>query len=144
MLNDMKKNNIKHLGVVDSIEGECIKVRIVQTASCSSCKIAGHCNASENKEKIVDIYDKNLRNVRKGDKVIVIASQKTGFLAVFLSSVIPLIILVSVLALAFFITYDEAFAAVVSLLSLIPYYFIIYLLREKIRVQLSFHIDYPV
>lgn len=135
-------SNIKHLGVVDSIEGECIKVRIVQTSACSSCKIAGHCNASENKEKIVDIYDKNLRNVRKGDKLIVIASQKTGFLAVFLSSVIPLIILVSVLASAFFITCDEAFAAVVSLLSLIPYYFIIYLLREKIRVQLSFHIDY--
>lgn len=136
------KNNIKHLGVVDSIEGECIKVRIVQASACSSCKIAGHCNASESKEKIVDIYDKKLWNVKKGDKVIVIASQRTGFLAVFLSSVVPLIILVSVLALAFFLTGNEALAALVSLLSLIPYYFIIYLLREKIRMRLSFYIDY--
>lgn len=136
------KNNIKHLGVVDSIEGECIKVRIVQASACSSCKIAGHCNASESKEKIVDIYDKKLWNVKKGDKVIVMASQRTGFLAVFLSSVVPLIILVSVLALAFFLTGNEAFAALVSLLSLIPYYFIIYLLREKIRMRLSFYIDY--
>lgn len=136
------KNNIKHLGVVDSIEGECIKVRIVQASACSSCKIAGHCNASESKEKIVDIYDKKLWNVKKGDKVIVMASQRTGFLAVFLSSVVPLIILVFVLALAFFLTGNEAFAALVSLLSLIPYYFIIYLLREKIRMRLSFYIDY--
>lgn len=136
------KNNIKHLGVVDSIEGECIKVRIVQASACSSCKIAGHCNASESKEKIVDIYGKKLWNVKKGDEVIVMASQRTGFLAVFLSSVVPLIILVSVLALAFFLTGNEAFAALLSLLSLIPYYFIIYLLREKIRMRLSFYIDY--
>lgn len=58
-----------------------------------------------------------------------------------MSSVIPLIILVAVLAIAFVITQSEVSAALFSLCSLIPYYLILYYMREKIRVKLSFHID---
>lgn len=54
---------------------------------------------------------------------------------------IPLIILVVVLAIAFVITQSEVSAALFSLCSLIPYYLILYYMREKIRVKLSFHID---
>ena len=95
------KNEIRHLGVVDTVDVGLIKVRITQTSACSSCKMSGNCNASESKEKVVDVYCDNHYGLRTGDTVIVIASQRTGFLAVLLSSVIPLIILVAVLAIAF-------------------------------------------
>lgn len=72
--------NIKHCGVVDKVLDGCIKVRIVQSSACASCKVASHCNASENKEKIVDVYDDNTSQFVVGDNVIIIASQKTGFL----------------------------------------------------------------
>ena len=47
--------DIKHCGVVDEVEDGCVKVRIVQSSACASCKVASHCNASENKEKVVEV-----------------------------------------------------------------------------------------
>lgn len=134
-------NEIRHLGIVDKVDVGLIKVRIIQTSACLSCKMSGNCNASESKEKVVDVYSDNHYGLKTGDSVVVIASQRTGFFAVLLSSVIPLIILVAVLAIAFVITQSEISAALFSLCSLIPYYFILYCVREKIRVRLSFHID---
>lgn len=137
------KNKIKHLGVVDNIDNGKIKVRIIQTSACSSCKMSGNCNASESKEKIVDVYDDNPHGLKIGDEVVVVASQQAGFLAVLLSSVVPLFILIAVLIVAFVISESEIYAAVLSLCSLVPYYIILYCVREKIRVKLSFNIETP-
>lgn len=134
-------NNVRHSGIVHSVEGDCIKVRIVQTSACASCKISGRCSASESKDKIVDVYDSGNVDLNVGDDVWVVASQSTGFFAVLLSSVIPLFVLIVVLAAVLVITGNEAFAALTGLCSLIPYYIIIYMLREKIRTRLSFHIE---
>ncbi len=136
-------NKIKHFGIVDEVGGGCIKVRITQSSACSSCKVAGHCNASESKEKLVDVYGGNPLNVSKGDKVVVVAAERSGFLAVILTSVIPLIILVAVLVICLYATGNEGEAALISLCALVPYYLAIYLFREKIRQRLSFSIESP-
>ena len=47
---------IKHSGVVESVDGDCMKVRILQTSACAGCKAAGVCNAAEKKEKVIYIY----------------------------------------------------------------------------------------
>ena len=51
-------NNIKHLGIVESIDGSHVRVKILQSSACSSCSAKSHCNVSETKEKIIDIHDK--------------------------------------------------------------------------------------
>lgn len=134
--------NIKHCGVVDKVLDGCIKVRIVQSSACASCKVASHCNASENKEKIVDVYDDNTSQFVVGDNVIIIASQKTGFFAVFLSSIIPLFLLITMLITVFVITNNEAYAALGSIGILILYYFALYIFKDKIRSRLSFKIEH--
>ena len=48
-------NKIKHNGVVDGVEEGCVRVRILQSSACSACKVAAHCNASETKEKIIEV-----------------------------------------------------------------------------------------
>lgn len=133
--------NIRHSGVVDEITDDCVKVRIIQSSACASCKVAGHCNASESKEKIIDVFGENVSGLKIGDNVVVIASQSSGFLAVLLSSVIPLFLLIAVLFVTLYITGNEVTAALASLLSLFPYYLIIYMCREKIRTRLMFHLE---
>ena len=64
-------NKIKHSGVVENILGDSVQVRIVQTSACAACKVAGYCNASESKEKLVDVYHADTRNLRVGDVVTV-------------------------------------------------------------------------
>ena len=48
-------NKIKHSGVVDGVDGTTVRVRILQSSACSACKVASHCNASETKEKLVEV-----------------------------------------------------------------------------------------
>lgn len=140
MLNNMT-TEIKHSGIVDEIIGDCVKVRIVQSSACASCKIAGHCNASESKEKIVDVYDRGAGRLAVGDSVVVIASQRMGYFAVMLSSVIPLFVLIAVLAIVLAVTGNEVAAAVSSLCSLLPYYLVLYAFRYKIKTRLPFRVE---
>ena len=106
---------IKHRGIVENINGFHIRVKIVQTSACSACSVKGHCNASESKEKLVDVFD----------------TKASSFL---------------ILLAALFITMhltggDELKSAIISLLALAPYYFIIYICRGKLSKKFSFTLE---
>ena len=67
---------ISHSGIVESISDGCVQVRILQTSACAACKVAGHCHASESKEKIVDVLNVHDTNrLKVGDSVTVCASR---------------------------------------------------------------------
>ena len=131
---------MRHDGVVDEVGDDIVKVRIVQTSACASCKVSSHCSASESKEKIIEIFHPQVEHLAPGDKVVVTAAQSMGFLAVYISFVIPLAIMLVVLALIAWHG-SETTAALVALGVLVPYYFVVYLLRDKLRSRLTFQID---
>jgi sigma-E factor negative regulatory protein RseC len=133
---------IKHSGVVESVDGDCMKVRILQTSACAGCKAAGVCNAAEKKEKVIDIYGRKAMNGHKvGDTVVVTAANATGRKAVMIGFGLPLVILVVVLAIAYAVTHSEPLAALVSIAALVPYYIIIYMCRDRLKRDFSFAID---
>ena len=119
----------------------CVKVRILQTSACAACKVAAHCNASESKEKIVDVYCDNSRQYKIGDSVQVCASYSVANRALLLGFGLPLLILVVVLLMTLKLTANEGIAALAALLALIPYYFGVWLFRGHIRKKLSFTIE---
>lgn len=131
---------IRHHGVVDEVGDNIVKVRIVQTSACASCKVSSHCSASESKEKIVEVFNPQVDGLASGDQVVVTASHGTGFLAVYISFVIPLAIMLVVLGVIAWHG-SETTAALVALCALVPYYFVVYLLRDKLRSRLTFQID---
>lgn len=138
----MKGDRIKHVGVVESITDECMRVRIEQTSACSGCKIASHCSASEQKEKLIDVYDKSsIIGHNVGDEVVVATTMSTGMRAVILGFVIPFIVLVMSLLIALRLTANEGLAALVALCSLIPYYLLLYYMRQYLRSHLSFVVE---
>ena len=65
---------ISHSGVIESMEGNSVHVRIVQTSACAACKVAGYCNAAESKEKIVDVTPVDISLYKVGQVVTVSAS----------------------------------------------------------------------
>ena len=68
-------NKIKHNGVVDGVEEGCVRVRIFQSSACSACKVAAHCNASETKEKIIEVQVADAVKYQLGDSdVFVVCS----------------------------------------------------------------------
>ena len=136
-------NNIKHLGIVESIDGSHVRVKILQSSACSSCSVKGHCNISETKEKIIDIHDKESADCCSvGQEVMVCGTTSMGMKAVVLAFVLPFIVLLAALFVTMRVTDgDEATSALVSICTLIPYYIIIYLLRNRISRTFSFTLE---
>ena len=134
-------NKKSHPGVVDSIEGDCVKVRIVQTSACAACKVAAHCNASESKEKLVDVFGCDTAKYATGQEVVVSASREVANRAILLGFGLPLLLLIGVLLMVLRWTGDEGMAAMASLGALVPYYIVLWLLRDSIRQRVAFRIE---
>lgn len=134
-------NRISHSGIIDSITGDHVKVRIVQSSACASCQVAGHCNAAESKVKIVDVTGCDTALYSKGQEVTVWASKDVANRALLLGFGVPFLLLVCVLMLALRLISDEGIAALVALGSLFPYYILLWMMRDRISRQVSFHIE---
>ena len=133
---------ISHSGVVESISEGCVQVRILQTSACAACKVAGHCHASESKEKIVDVLNVgDTSRLKVGDSVVVSASRDVANRALLLGFGLPFLILVSVLFIMLQLVSDEGLAALAALSALLPYYGLLYLLRDKIQQKMAFSIE---
>ena len=133
-------NKISHSGVIEQILDGCVKVRIVQTSACAACKVAAHCNAAESKIKIVDVFCSDNSTYQVGQDVVVWASKDVANKALLLGFGIPFLLLICVLLIALRFTSEEGIAALTALGSLVPYYFMLWLLRKKIQRQVAFHI----
>jgi len=134
-------NKISHSGIIDSIEGDRVKVRIVQTAACAACKVASHCNAAESKVKIVEVFCCDTARYKMGQEVVVSTSKEVANKALILGFGLPFLLLVGMLIIVLRISGSEGMAALAALGSLVPYYMILWLLKEKIRQQVSFRIE---
>lgn len=138
----LMNQKITHSGIIESLEPGCAHVRIVQTSACAACKVAGYCNASEKKEKIIDVFcDTRERGLAVGQTVTVSTTPKVARRALLWGFGLPLVIMLGVLFVILMLTDDEGFAAMGGLLALAPYYLLIWLMRDKMREQLSFEIE---
>lgn len=108
-------------------------------AACVSCQVKGTCSAADIKEKEVEV-EQWQGNYSPGEMVEVITRESQGFVALFFAYILPLIFMVVVLATIFTFTKNEGLAAIGSLVILVPYYFVLFLLRQKLRKTLKFDI----
>ena len=132
---------IKHRGIVEKIDGSHIVVRIVQTSACSACIAKGLCNASESKEKQIDVYEVNPA-YRIGEEVILCGTTSMGMKAVFLAFGIPVFLLLVALFVTMRVTDGDALlSAIVALVAVVPYYAVLYLMKDKMNKTFSFVIE---
>ena len=132
---------IKHRGIVEKINGSHVVVRIVQTSACSACSAKGLCNASESKEKQIDVYEVN-PSYRIGEEVVLCGSTSMGMQAVLIAFGIPVLLLLAALFVTMRVTDGDALlSAVVALLAVVPYYLVIHLMKNKLNKTFSFVIE---
>ena len=138
----MKTNDISHEGTIISIEKENLRVRIIQNSACASCKIAGHCQTSESKEKIIEVTTPDYADFAVGDKVNVTESVGVGAKAVVFGFILPLALMMATIisAITAFDT-SEGVAALAGIASLLPYYLVLYFLRGYMKNIMGLGID---
>lgn len=136
----MKDAKISHQGIIESVTGTFIKVRILSMSACSACHAKGACNASDQEEKIIEALP-NGKPLKIGDWVTVTAKESMGFKALFLAYVLPFLLVLTVLILATSLHVPEVKAGLFSLSVLVPYYLVLYVTREKVSKSFVFEIQ---
>ncbi|MBP5690705.1 MAG: SoxR reducing system RseC family protein [Bacteroidaceae bacterium] len=132
--------DIRHEGVVNSIDGQKVTVRILQTSACSGCQASRICRAAESKEKRVEVDYYGAESLSVGQTVTVAAGERMGITAVLLAFGLPLLLLLVALIVAMKATGSEKVAAIASLAVLVPYYVGLFLCRNKIKKDFKFRI----
>ncbi len=132
-------NLIDHLGIVDRIEGDVAHVKINSESACSACHAKGVCGAADQEEKFLDVPLSGA-SYKSGEQVHVQVARRLGFKAVALGYFYPFLLLMGVLILLILIGMSELKAGSLALLSILPYYLLLYLFRKRIESTFTFSI----
>jgi sigma-E factor negative regulatory protein RseC len=130
---------IRHKGIVNEWDGKQVRVSIIAHSACSSCRAKGACGLGESQEKFVEVSDS--RHFSVGEEVMVNMEQSLGTRAVLLGYFFPFLVLFISLVLLIQITGKEGMSALISFMLLVPYYLILYFMRDRLKKTFSFRIE---
>jgi len=128
--------SIEHEGIVKSSDKKSVTVSIISSSACTGCHAEGICSLSGREEKTVEIP--GIYKVVPGESVTVLMKQSSGFAAVFLGYVLPLILVVAILIILASISVPELTAGLGAIAILIPYYLALYFFRKRINRKFTF------
>jgi len=133
--------NITHPGIVEEITGNSIFVKILAMSACSSCHAKGMCSVAEMEEKVVEVGRDRKKDIKEGQEVIVTMKKSLGGKAVFLGYIMPFLLLIGVLLLVLNLSGNEGLAGLSAIIILIPYYWLLFIFRDKLKRTFSFRIE---
>ena len=138
------KNEITHKAKVIDMTPDFTTVEIVVSSACAECHAKGLCGVSESEEKVISLPTDPDATYNVGDEVVLATKKSMGFKAVWISYVIPLavlmILILSLLAMFEGTQGKEAIAGLGALAGVAVYYFVIWLLRDRLKNEFVFYI----
>ena len=115
-------------------------VEILVNSACSECHAKGLCGMSETQEKVISLPTDPYASYNVGDEVVLCTKMSMGMKAVWISYVIPLIILM-ILILSLSAVFDsEVVTGLASVGGVAVYYLMIWLLRDRLNNEFVFFI----
>ena len=127
-------------GTIEHIGDDAITVRIDCNSACSACHSKDVCLSTDKAVKHITI-EPDGRVYAVGQQVNVYGQRQLAFKALFWGYLAPLILVVAVLSVLILAGFSEAVAGVAALLSLLPYYLVLFLLRDKFKRTFVFKIQ---
>ena len=140
----MAKERIEHEGKVVSVDKDYIAVEILNKSACAACHAKGVCGASDQSVKVVEVAQdiKTLtEDYQVGETVNVVMSSAMGTQAIWLSYVVPLIVLMASIGVFSLCGAGEVLMGLGSLGIVALYYLVVFLCRNKISKIFTFSIE---
>ena len=135
-----KRNEIVHAGKILEMTPDFTSVEIMVSSACASCHAKSLCGMSEEQEKVIMLPTDPYATYNVGDQVQVCTKMSMGLKAAWISYVIPLIVLMALILILTSSGVNEAISAVSSIGGVGLYYFIIWLLRDRLQNEFVFYI----
>ncbi len=127
------KGDITHEGKVVAVNPQFTTVEITSSSACASCHAAGLCGMGEVQEKAIQVPTGLSADYAVGEQVEVVLKATMGLKAVWLAYAVPLFILLAVVLVLLRLGLGELLSAGAGLGAVALYYFIIWLLRARLR-----------
>lgn len=135
-----KKNEIVHSGKIVSIDPDFTTIEIVVDSACASCHAKSLCGMSEEQEKLISLPTDPYSTYAVGDEVKVCTKMSMGLKAVWISYVVPLMILMILILSLSSVIGNEVYTGLLSIAGVGVYYLVIWLLRAKLQNEFVFYI----
>lgn len=137
---DVNANVISHPGIVERVGQETVFVKILAASACVSCQVKKVCNLADSAEKVIEVKNPADRVLHEGDRVDVTMKRSLGGKAVLLGYLLPFVIVLVALVVMLAVTDNEGLSGLVALAMAVPYYIVLYLMRDKLRKTFTFSI----
>ena len=135
------KEQVKHTGRVMSLTPQLTTVEIVSHAACAECHAASVCGMSEFVEKAIQVPTSPYAKYGVGDEVHVVLKASMGMKAVWIAYFLPLLVLLAVALGLIALGVTEVWAGLAGIAAVGVYYFVIWLLRDRLRNEYVFAVE---
>lgn len=133
---------IDHRGRVKSVDtaGRRVEVELQEQAECGSCPAAKLCVGDKGHRDTVWVETSGAAGYKPGDEVVVRGTEQLHRKAIMIATVIPSVALVAVMVIIYMLTADQTVAALGGIVSMIFFFVMLYLFRNRIAHEFSFTI----
>ena len=135
-----RKNEIVHSGKILEITPDFTTVKILVSSACAACHAKGLCGMSEEEEKVIMVPTDPYTVYQVGEEVQVVTKMSMGLKAVWISYVIPLLILMILILSLSSVIGNEVVIGLVSVAGVALYYLGVWLLRSRLENEFTFYI----
>ena len=132
---------ISHEGIVTKITDDELEIKILAQSACAACHAKNACGMGEQAEKILTVPRPKDKDFALNQKVNVKMAIGQGNKAAVLAYLIPIVLLLAVLFTCLGFGLDDGPSALISMVALIPYYIMLYLLRDKLKQKFEYNIN---
>ncbi len=129
---------ISHKGVVVEVNSQIATLFIQSNEECHSCSISEFCGQTDRERNTFHVPQNDLQ---KGDMVRLRIQPTIGTRAVFIAYIVPFLIILTLLIIGTFLGWKEWFSGTLSLLALVPYFFLVNLTKGKFKKSLELEIE---
>ena len=133
--------NIKHQAIVIKTEKDKVFAKVEVKSACGSCALKGACGIGDCADKTVEISTDKASSYPVGTKINVVLEQSSGFFALFLGYLLPLLLTLLVLFGMLVFGISEIASGICAIIILIPYYFCLSLCNKRLQKKFLFKID---
>ncbi|MCD8313799.1 MAG: SoxR reducing system RseC family protein [Bacteroidales bacterium] len=137
---EKSSSKIAHVGKIVEINPQFTSVEIVSMSACAECHAKNLCGVSDEKIKIIMVPTDPYGNFELGDEVNVFLKRSMGWKAVWISYVIPLIILLILIVSLSAVTAHEVYVGLGAIAGVAVYYLFVYLFRNRLAKDYVFYI----
>lgn len=131
------RESILHTGIVERVDTNWVIVRITQYSACAGCHAKSACTMSDKKEKQVEIEDAS-GDYHPGEAVVIIGQDSMGMEAVLWAFAVPVVLMLIAVVAGVSSGWEETASGALGVLVLIPYYIVLYVLRDKLKKRFVF------